>query len=74
MIRRLLIVALTSVISLILGRSSATLEPGVLTGQVTIGPLVPVERPGVKYDIPCEVCGAREVMVYDNIRNAIFPV
>ena len=50
---------------LILGCSNVTLEPGVLTGKVTIGPIVPVERPGVKYDIPCEVYEARKVMVYD---------
>ena len=33
--------------------------------MVTIGPLVSVELPGVKYDIPCEVYEARKVMVYD---------
>ena len=50
---------------LILGCSNATQEPGVLKGKVTIGPLVPVERPGVEYEIPCEVYEARKVMVYD---------
>jgi hypothetical protein len=65
MIRRILIIALTAFTLLILGCSNVPSEPGVLTGQVTIGPLVPVERPGVKYEIPCEVYEARKVMVYD---------
>jgi hypothetical protein len=66
MIRRLLITTLTAVPLFILGCSNAPSEPGVLTGEVTIGPLVPVERPGVQYDIPCEVYEARKVMVYDS--------
>ena len=66
MIRRLLITTLTAVPLFILGCSNVPSEPGVLTGEVTIGPLVPVERPGVKYDIPCEVYEARKVMVYDS--------
>ena len=65
MIRRLLITTLIAACLLILGCSDVTSEHGVLTGEVTIGPLVPVERPGVKYDIPCEVYEARKVMVYD---------
>ena len=65
MISRLLIITLTIASLLILGCFNVTPEPGVLTGEVTIGPLVPVERPRVKYDIPCEVYEAREVMVYD---------
>ena len=65
MIRRLLITTFAAVTLPILGCSNVTSEPGILTGKVTIGPLVPVERPGVKYDIPCEVFEARKVMVYD---------
>jgi hypothetical protein len=65
MIRRLLHIALTAASLLTLGCTNVTSEPGVLTGEVTIGPLVPVERPGVEYDIPCEVYEARKVMVYD---------
>ena len=47
------------------GCSDVTQEPGVLTGEVTVGPIIPVERPGVQYDIPCEVYEARKVMVFD---------
>ena len=65
MIGRILIINLMAVTLLILGCSSVPSEPGVLIGEVTIGPLVPVERPGVKYDIPCEVYEARKVVVYD---------
>jgi hypothetical protein len=65
MIRRLLIITLTAACLLILGCSNGNQASGILTGAVTIGPLVPVERPGVKYDIPCEVYEARKVVVYD---------
>ena len=69
MIRRISLITLTAVSLLILGCSNVTSEPGILEGKVTIGPLVPVERPGVKYDIPCEVYEARKVMVYDKNHN-----
>ena len=65
MIRRLLIVILTAVSLLILGCSSENLESGTIEGKVTIGPVVPVERPGVEYEIPCEFYEARKIMVYD---------
>jgi hypothetical protein len=42
-----------------------TPEPGILEGQVTIGPISPVERPGEPQPIPPEVYQARKVMVYD---------
>jgi hypothetical protein len=64
-----LIIALTTIGLLFLGCATGTPEHGVLKGKVTIGPLVPVERPGVKYDIPCEVYEARKVMVYDKNHN-----
>jgi hypothetical protein len=39
---------------------------GVLTGQVTIGPLSPVVRPGdTPQPVPPEVYAARQIMVYD---------
>ena len=63
MIRVLLV--LTVIALCIFSCSDVTKEPGVLQGQVTIGPLVPVERPGVEYEIPCEVYKARKIMVYD---------
>ena len=65
MIRKLLLITTIAISLFILGCSNETLEPGILQGKVTIGPLVPVERPGVKYEIPCEVYQARKIMVYD---------
>ncbi len=53
------------------GCATNTLEPGVLKGDVTIGPLVPVERPGIEYEIPCEVYMARKVMIYDKNREKL---
>ncbi|MFC2008728.1 hypothetical protein ACFLUT_01585 [Chloroflexota bacterium] len=38
--------------------------PGVLTGNVTIGPLSPVEVEGEHPPVPPEVYDARKVMVY----------
>ena len=65
MTKTLLIIAITAVTLFIFGCSDVTQEYGILQGKVTIGPLVPVERPGVEYEIPCEVYEARKVMVYD---------
>ncbi len=39
---------------------------GELTGKVNIGPLTPVERPGVTPTVPPEVYQARKIMVYDS--------
>jgi hypothetical protein len=64
-----LIIALTTIGLLFLGCSTGTPEHGILEGKVSIGPLVPVERPGVKYDIPCKVYEARKVTVYDKNHN-----
>lgn len=50
---------------LLAGCSTATVETGTLEGNVTIGPLQPVEKPGEKPPVPCEVYEARKVMVYD---------
>ena len=47
------------------GCASETQEPGTLEGNVTIGPIWPVERPGEHKPIPPEVYEARKVMVYD---------
>jgi hypothetical protein len=38
---------------------------GTLEGQVTIGPLQPVERPGFNPPVPPEVFASRKIMVYD---------
>lgn len=61
----LLIITITAITLSMFSCSDVTQEPGVLQGKVTIGPLVPVERPGIKYEIPCEVYEARKIMVYD---------
>ena len=42
-----------------------TQQTGTLRGQVTIGPIWPVERPGDNFPISPEVYEARKVMVYD---------
>ena len=65
MISRALIVTLMVVVLVITGCSPETAQPGKLAGEVTIGPIVPVERPGTQYEVPCEVYQARQVMVYD---------
>ena len=65
MIKKLLFIGLAAISLFILGCSNSNQEPGVLEGMVNIGPIVPMERPGVKYEIPCEVYEARKVMVYD---------
>ncbi len=56
------IAIITSV--LVISCSSTPSEPGILHGKVTIGPLVPVEREGVTYEVPCEVYEARKIMIY----------
>jgi hypothetical protein len=45
---------------------------GVLSGQVTIGPLSPVTRPGdTPQPVPPEVYAARKIMVYDARGNKL---
>ena len=62
--KRLLVITFTVICLLVLGCSNEELESGAIEGKVTIGPIVPVERPGVEYEIPCEVYEARKIMVY----------
>ena len=38
---------------------------GILEGNVTIGPICPVERPGVPCPVPCEAYQARKILIYD---------
>jgi len=48
---------------------------GILEGTVDIGPLSPVEQPGEKPPVPCEVYQARKIMVYDkNGRDVVTQV
>ena len=54
---------------LLAGCTTGTVETGTLEGEVTIGPVSPVERPGEKPPIPCEVYEARKIVVYDKNGN-----
>lgn len=66
MLRNFILLA-TVTIGLVLGGcSGGTSEPGILQGNVTIGPICPVERPGEPCPIPCEAYQARKVMIYDD--------
>lgn len=58
----LLLVALVLVLAAV--GCAGTTETGILEGLVTIGPIQPVERPGVTPPIPPEVYSARKVLVY----------
>ena len=53
------------------GCSSVGSEAGILHGNVSIGPISPVERPGETPTIPCEVYEARKIMVYDKKGNKL---
>jgi hypothetical protein len=46
-------------------------DPGVLTGNVTIGPLSPVEIEGQSTPVPPDVYAARKVMVYTGDGNRL---
>jgi hypothetical protein len=40
-------------------------DTGILEGNVTIGPICPVERPGIPCPVPCEAYQARKILIYD---------
>lgn len=40
-------------------------DTGILEGKVTIGPICPVERPGIPCPVPCEAYQARKILIYD---------
>ncbi|UCH43403.1 MAG: hypothetical protein JSW16_02355 [Dehalococcoidales bacterium] len=65
MFRKLLIITLIGASMFVWGCSAGTAENGILHGKVAIGPISPVEQPGVDNEIPCEVYQARKIMVYD---------
>jgi heat shock protein HslJ len=44
---------------------------GTLRGNVTIGPITPVERPGEQPTVPPEAYEARKIMVYDKNRDKL---
>jgi hypothetical protein len=48
------------------GCSCDTAGSGMLEGNVTIGPICPVEQPGNPCPVPCEVYQARKVLIYDS--------
>ena len=65
--RILKIVAITAIAAVTLAVascSSAPVEKGLLQGNVSIGPLTPVERQGQTTDVPCTVYQARKILVY----------
>jgi len=64
MIRRL-VLCLVAIMLFLSGCSGTAPATAVLQGKVIIGPLTPVERPGVTPTVPPEVYAARKVMVYD---------
>ncbi len=64
MLKKLIIITIFFGIFLFSG-CGQTHEIGILQGSVTIGPLQPVERPGVTTTIPPEVYAARKILVYD---------
>ncbi len=64
MIRNILIAVITVASLLAVSCSNGPVDSGTIQGRVTIGPLVPVERPGVTYEVPCEVYEARKIVVY----------
>lgn len=65
MIEKILIIVIAVAGLLIVSCSSTPVEAGTIQGNVTIGPLVPVEQPGVTYQVPCEVYEARKILVYE---------
>lgn len=68
--KRITIAAYLLIVGLvIISCNTAPQSTGRLQGQVTIGPISPVERPGEKPPIPPEVYQARKVMVYDEEGN-----
>lgn len=44
---------------------------GILQGNVTIGPITPVEKPGENPTVPPDVYEARKIMVYDENRESL---
>ena len=51
---------------LLIGCSCGTAGSGILGGNVTIGPICPVEQPGHPCPVPCEMYQARKVLIYNS--------
>lgn len=59
-------IALLLSLAILLGScANSPAQTGTLQGQVTIGPISPVERPGEEPDVPSAVFEARKIMVYE---------
>ena len=58
---------LVTIITLVVGLTacSGTTQKGLLQGKVNIGPISPVDQPGIATPIPCDVYNARKIMIYD---------
>ncbi len=53
------------------GCSCGTAGSGILEGNVTIGPICPVEQLGHPCPVPCEMYQARKVLIYDSSRTKL---
>ena len=65
MVRNFVLFAVVIIGLVFVGCSGGNSETGTLQGNVTIGPICPVERPGEPCPVPCETYQARKVMIYD---------
>ena len=65
MVRKAVILILVLIGLLLAGCTAGAQATGTLEGNVTIGPLQPVQRQGENPPVPPEVYAARKVMVYD---------
>jgi len=65
MLRNFVLFAVVIIGLVFVGCSESNSETGTLQGNVTIGPICPVERPGEPCPVPCETYQARKVMIYD---------
>ena len=71
-IKHILTVALiVSLLGTILSCTTDLKQTGTLEGNVTIGPIWPVERAGENPPVPPEVFEARRIMVYDKDGNKL---
>lgn len=66
----LIVIALLAVAFIVWRVSESNFEfletalPGILAGQVTMGPFCPVERPGVPCPVPPDAYSSRRILVY----------